>query len=33
LCRVEAGYTLRLVVRRAGMPVKLSIVAETRPWL
>jgi S1-C subfamily serine protease len=33
LCRVEAGYTLQLDVRRAGTPVELSVVAETRPGL
>ena len=33
LCQVEAGHTLLLDVRRAGMPVKLSVVAETRPGL
>jgi hypothetical protein len=33
LCRVEAGHTLQLDVRRAGMPVELSVVAEARPGL
>jgi hypothetical protein len=33
LCRVEAGQALKLDVRRAGMPLALSVVAETRPGL
>ncbi|MBI3806154.1 MAG: PDZ domain-containing protein [Nitrospirae bacterium] len=33
LCRVESGQTLKLAVRRAGMPLELSVVAETRPGL
>src|SRR5262249_55872907 len=33
LCRVEAGQALKLDVRRAGMPLELSVVAETRPGL
>jgi hypothetical protein len=33
LCRVEAGQALKLDVRRAGMPLTLSVVAETRPGL
>lgn len=33
LCRVEAGQALKLDVRRAGMPIELSVVAETRPGL
>jgi C-terminal processing protease CtpA/Prc len=33
LCRVEAGQALRLDLRRAGMPIELSVVAETRPGL
>jgi hypothetical protein len=33
LCRVESGQTLKLAVRRAGAPLELSVVAETRPGL
>jgi hypothetical protein len=33
LCRVEAGQALKLDVWRAGMPLALSVVAETRPGL
>ena len=33
LCRVEAGQALKLDVRRAGMPLELRVVAETRPGL
>jgi PDZ domain/Curli production assembly/transport component CsgG len=33
LCRVEAGQTLKLDVRRAGTPLELSVIAETRPGL
>ncbi len=33
LCQVEAGQTLQLGVWRAGMPLELSVVAETRPGL
>jgi hypothetical protein len=33
LCRVEAGQTLKLNVRRAGTPLELSVIAETRPGL
>jgi len=33
LCRVEAGQTLKLEIRRGGSPLELSIVAETRPGL
>jgi len=32
-CRVEAGQALKLDVRRAGLPLELSVVAETRPGL
>ena len=33
LCRVEAGQTLQLDVRRAGQPVEISLTAEKRPGL
>ena len=33
LCRVEAGQTLQLDVRRAGEPMELSLTAEKRPGL
>jgi hypothetical protein len=33
LCRVEAGQALKLDVRRAGMSLEFSVVAETRPGL
>jgi len=33
LCRVEAGQALKLDVWRAGIPLALSVVAETRPGL
>jgi len=33
LCQVGAGQTLQLDVRRAGMPLELSVVAEVRPGL
>ena len=33
LCRVEAGQALKLDVRRAGLPLELSVAAETRPGL
>jgi C-terminal processing protease CtpA/Prc len=33
LCRVEAGQALKLDVRRAGTPLELSVIAETRPGL
>ncbi|HTL63039.1 MAG TPA: CsgG/HfaB family protein [Nitrospira sp.] len=33
LCRVEAGETLQLEVRRANRPVELSVTAEKRPGL
>lgn len=33
LCWVEVGRTLQLDVRRAGMPVGLTVVAETRSGL
>ena len=33
LCRVEVGQELKLDVWRAGMPLALSVVAETRPGL
>ncbi|HXC67334.1 MAG TPA: PDZ domain-containing protein, partial [Nitrospiraceae bacterium] len=33
LCRVESGQTLKMAVRRAGAPLELSVVAETRPGL
>jgi hypothetical protein len=33
LCRVEAGQALKLDVRRAGIPLEFSVVAETRPGL
>lgn len=33
LCQVAAGQTLQLDMRRAGTPVELSVVAETRPGL
>ncbi len=33
LCRVEAGQALKLDIRRAGSPLELSVVAESRPGL
>ncbi len=33
LCQVEAGQTLQLDVRRAGMPIEISLTAEKRPGL
>jgi curli production assembly/transport component CsgG/PDZ domain-containing protein len=33
LCRVEAGETLQLGIRRANSPVELSVTAEKRPGL
>lgn len=33
LCRVEAGQTLRLDVRRAEQPIEISLTAERRPGL
>jgi hypothetical protein len=33
LCRVEAGQTLQLDVRRAGQPIEISLTAERRPGL
>ncbi len=33
LCRVEAGQTLRLDVRRSEVPIELAVVAEARPGL
>jgi hypothetical protein len=33
LCRVEAGETLQLEVRRANSPMELSVTAEKRPGL
>lgn len=33
LCRVEAGQTLNLDIRRGGSPLELSIVAESRPGI
>ncbi|MEP6891056.1 MAG: PDZ domain-containing protein, partial [Nitrospirota bacterium] len=33
LCRVEAGQALKLDIRRAGSPLEIGIIAETRPGL
>jgi hypothetical protein len=33
ICQVEAGQTLQLDVRRAGMPIEISLTAEKRPGL
>jgi hypothetical protein len=33
LCRVEAGQTIQLDVRRAGQPLEISLMAEKRPGL
>jgi C-terminal processing protease CtpA/Prc len=33
LCRVEAGETLQLEVRRANSPIELFVTAEKRPGL
>jgi hypothetical protein len=33
LCRVEAGQTIQLDVRRAGQPIEISLTAEKRPGL
>jgi hypothetical protein len=33
LCQVEAGQTLQLDVRRAGMPIEISLTSEKRPGL
>ena len=33
LCRVEAGQTIQLDVRRAGQPLVISLTAEKRPGL
>lgn len=33
LCQVEAGQILQLDVRRAGMPIEISLTAEKRPGL
>jgi hypothetical protein len=33
LCRVEAGETLQLDVRRANQPMELFVTAEKRPGL
>lgn len=33
LCRVEAGETLRLDIRRADSPLSLMVIADKRPGL
>ena len=33
LCRVEAGHTLQLDIRRGESPVEIAVVAESRPGL
>lgn len=33
ICRVEAGHTIQLDVRRAGQPLEMSMTAEKRPGL